>query len=1030
MQHTLSIIPRGDCDLWQAAPISFYFVSDTLIAIAYLSILSSLIYFVRRKSTQNPFRTVLRLAILFVLACLLEHGLSVWTLWFPHFWALGIAKLAMGFLAGWSAIQLWTWGPRLLALRSPRELEKINYQLSLEVKERQRHQQALQQVLQGTAGVTGADFFAALAKNLASALSTKYGMIAQLVDGDRLDLRVLAAWPVVQSPLPELIANAIGTPCEQVLTAKKPQQYLNNVQKLFPQAEGLREANAQSYIGVPMKDHQGRMMGVLCVYHDEPIQNGTAALAVMELFAEKAAAELQRQQVDALLRQANSDLEERVRDRTADLARANWHLRRLASCAQTTTSIIYGLRRSLNLDQIMATVTTELRKALECDRVLVYQFEPDWSGSIIAEAVANGWKPCLTFDPEDERTSFFHNALNNEHCIVRLEDSGDRPFTDTHLQDSQGNIWQQDVDYISISDVHTAKFSDCYLKMLEQIDARAYLIIPVYVNNKLWGFLASYQNSKPYEWDAEDIQMAVQVGSQLGVAIQQTNLLNTTLNQAAELRRAKESADAANHAKSDFLAHMSHELRTPLNAILGFAQLLRQDQSLSAQQRHYTKIINSSGEHLLGLINNVLDMSKIEARQLQRYDSQFEITPFLSDILSALSLRARQKGLSLTLERATNLPKYVCTDKQKLRQILFNLLSNAVKFTETGYVCLTAEVISETTCTDQGNASTYSLKFTVEDSGPGIDPSEFEYLFNPFRQTKTGLKSAQGTGLGLPICHRFTEFLGGELTVESELGEGTQFILTLPLPKPVPLPAPAIAAPPSQSPRKAAKPLQVMLVAPTEDDLALVKHCLSPLKFNLQLVQNCKMAFSLWQAWQPDVVFMEMSLVRTEGASCIRQIRQAEKNRPAESRTRRPPTAIWAIAPKWSNQAFYHVKSLGGDNLLYRGQNTQTLKIALHHHLNQLLPPTYKTLSPWVNSTATTLASDDLKPLPLEWVRSLHQAASQCSDTQIKALLKHLLPDHSAMVQVIADLAAAYEFDLILDATTPLVASQSISTGV
>ncbi|NEQ54689.1 MAG: hypothetical protein F6K11_31940, partial [Leptolyngbya sp. SIO3F4] len=264
-------------------------------------------------------------------------------------------------------------------------------------------------------------------------------------------------------------------------------------------------------------------------------------------------------------------------------------------------------------------------------------------------------------------------------------------------------------------------------------------------------------------------------------------LLETTLEHSDyitnQLRTAKVAAEAANQSKSTFIARMSHELRTPLNAILGFSQLLENTQSLSSRQREQLTIINRSGEHLLALINDILEISKLEAGKTTVNLSITDFSALLHDIQAMFGLKAEAKGLQLIFHYSSEIPQYLEIDAGKLKQVLINLLDNAIKFTESGQVSLSArcEVLTTEHPKDKSSRDAYTLYFEVEDSGFGIAETDFDVIFAPFEQTEVGRNMHQGTGLGLSISQQFIQLMGGQLLVSSTVGVGSKFEFHIPV---------------------------------------------------------------------------------------------------------------------------------------------------------------------------------------------------------------------------------------------------------
>ncbi len=330
----------------------------------------------------------------------------------------------------------------------------------------------------------------------------------------------------------------------------------------------------------------------------------------------------------------------------------------------------------------------------------------------------------------------------------------------------------------------------------------------------------------------------------------------------ARVEASEARAVEANRAKSVFLANMSHELRTPLNAVLGFAQLLERDPVIGVAGREELGIIRRSGEHLLGLINDVLSISRIEAGKLSLDARPFDLPELLSSVVGMIRVRAAGKGLAVGFEPAGDLPRGVLGDDGKLRQVLLNLLGNAVKFTERGRVVLRAR------WTD-GRAA-----FEVADTGPGITAAERERLFQPFVQTEAGRRSREGTGLGLAISRQMVSLMGGDLRVASRPGHGSTFSFDIGLPI-AELPGSATPSFVGGLEEGQGSP-RILVVDDTLENRILLERLLTHAGFQVRQASNGAEAVETWGTFRPDAVFMDMRMPVMDGREATRRIRELE----------------------------------------------------------------------------------------------------------------------------------------------------------
>lgn len=347
-----------------------------------------------------------------------------------------------------------------------------------------------------------------------------------------------------------------------------------------------------------------------------------------------------------------------------------------------------------------------------------------------------------------------------------------------------------------------------------------------------------------------------------------------------EARRAQEQAEAANKAKSAFLAHISHELRTPLNGILGYTRILKQ-QVLDKDTLHGLNVIQYSGEHLLTLINDILDLAKIEAGKVDLMPSDVPLPDFLDKIVGILRSRVESKHLQLSYTIAPSLPRVVQVDEKCLRQILLNLLGNAIKFTNLGQISLILEECEEapTERDAQKPFDCVRVRFTVSDTGIGIAADQLERIFEPFVQSGAADRRIEGTGLGLAISRHLIEMLGGKLQVQSRLGQGSSFWFELTLPRSADDPAQIVTHGQKlvgyQGPRR-----KVLVVDDQEDNRLILQEILEPLGFIVRAVSSGLQAVDQALAWQPDAILMDIMMPGKSGIDATRDLRAHDWEKP------------------------------------------------------------------------------------------------------------------------------------------------------
>ncbi len=438
---------------------------------------------------------------------------------------------------------------------------------------------------------------------------------------------------------------------------------------------------------------------------------------------------------------------------------------------------------------------------------------------------------------------------------------------------------------------------------------KSILCTPIVNQGKLIGILYLENNLTTGAFTPERLEVLQLLSSQAAISIENARLYNDledsnrtleakvqerTLELQAknlqlqqeicERQRAEEAAAAANQAKSEFLANMSHELRTPLNGILGYAQIFQKDKTLTDKQKKGINIIYQCGEHLLTLISDILDLSKIEAREMELYPKEFNFPEFLESIVQLYRLRTEQKEISLIHQTPSPLPGVIRADEKRLRQVLMNLLSNAVKFTEKGSITFTVDVISHLSLVigysknlDKGQMTNdkgqiIKIRFQVEDTGIGIPPEQLEEIFLPFKQVGEDSRKTEGTGLGLAISRQLVQMMGGELKVKSTLGKGSVFWLDLEIPEVILQSGVKSFQKPNivgflGSQRK------VLVVDDKWANRSVLVNLLQPLGFEIAEATDGLDGINKAREFEPDIIFMDLVMTVMDGFEATRRLK-------------------------------------------------------------------------------------------------------------------------------------------------------------
>jgi len=616
---------------------------------------------------------------------------------------------------------------------------------------------------EGVASRSGTAFFPHLVSSLARTLEATCAYVSEITP-ETYEAHVLAYWCEGQERDP-FVYNLSGTPCECVLD-NEIVAFPRNIKEMFPKDRTWFESmGAQSFLAIPLCNDDGRVHGHLAVLDRRERDWGEVDFEILRIFSVRAGAEIGRR-----------DYEKRLENANLALQKANAQLRReVAQRLQTEDELASSKGQSEHVAELVRILNEGITSNTGTD------FCRD-----LVRALAQALEAAVVFVSKID-------AARYEADVRAIWVNGD------FGEPMRFNLAATPCE--SILDGRIASFPRRVAQLfpgaratLEHLHIQSFLAIPIVDDSGgVIGHIA-VQDTRERDWNETDFGIlrlfATRAAAEFKRCEHEERLENTMtqfqkanaalrrevaarLDMEEQLAKAKEVAEAASHAKSNFLAHMSHELRTPLNGILGYTQLMARDPRLDSQQQERVAMITRSGEHLLTLINDLLDLAKIEAGRLDLQHTPVDLRQLLKHVADLASVRAAQAGLTFDYTVAGQLPSEVHVDERAIRQILLNLLGNAVKFTRRGGVKfeVACHLVDSNRCL---------MRFAVDDTGPGIAAEDLQQIFEPFVRAKAD-RNVEGTGLGLSITKRLLDAMGGTIEVESRPGEGSRFVVSLEL---------------------------------------------------------------------------------------------------------------------------------------------------------------------------------------------------------------------------------------------------------
>ncbi len=542
-----------------------------------------------------------------------------------------------------------------------------------------------------------------------------------------------------------------------------------------------------------------------------------------------------------------------------------------------------------------------------------------------------------------------------------------------------------------------ASLPDDLKGILEPQGIQSLVGFPIYVSGKFFGFVGFDECTRFRPWSESELNLLKAVCAIISNAYERV-LMDRSL------RDSIEAAQAANRTKSSFLANMSHEIRTPMNAILGYAQLMRRDKTLTSDQKDYLKRINNSGEHLLDLINDILEMSKIEAGASDLTPKVCDFHALLCDVEAMFKIRTDAKGLEFELKRHDDVPRYLFVDEGKVRQVLINLLSNATKFTESGGITITVKsFLPDGDQAENNEDSQNILLVEVDDTGCGIKSEDIDRIFEPFRQGdgQNGLNT--GTGLGLPISREYARMMSGDLTATSRVGTGSlfRFKLIAEMAQEYQMENPEFQRQVLRLDSDENAP-RVLVVDDREMNRDVLVRMLSAVGFIIHEATDGQGAIDALHSWRPDLIFMDMMMPVLDGRKATRRIKSMPEGK---------ETPIIMVSASAMEEDRLEALASGADGFIRKPYREQEILQEIGRHLPIKYiyedDPENREANPQGDKTVDTEA---VKRLPKKLKTELFEAVRAGDFERLEELIGQVAIQEKSLADDLHRLAKAYEY--------------------